>query len=132
MANSVTHFAIYADELDRAMDFYRQVFGWRFEAGGPPDFYKIYTGDPTDPGITAGALSRRQAPVEGRGIIAYRCTISVESIDDTVGEIEKYGGTLNSDIVELPGIGRLVEVVDTEGNVVCAMQYEAPDPRSGS
>ena len=37
-ANNVLHCAIRADDLERAREFYQQVFGWRFEDWGPPDF----------------------------------------------------------------------------------------------
>jgi len=43
-ANNIRHFAIGADDLDRARAFYESVFGWRFEAWGPPGFYLIHTG----------------------------------------------------------------------------------------
>ena len=53
-ANNVLHFAIHADDLERAREFYEQVFGWRFEDWGPPDFYRVHTGSAEDQGI-AGA-----------------------------------------------------------------------------
>src|SRR5262245_53240301 len=54
MANSVAHFEIFASDVERARKFYERVFGWRFEIAGPPDFYLIFTGAETDPGITHG------------------------------------------------------------------------------
>ena len=39
MANSVVHFEIFASDVERARKFYERVFGWKFEAAGPPDFY---------------------------------------------------------------------------------------------
>ena len=52
MANSIVHFEIFATDVERAREFYENVFGWTFEAGGPPDFYLIATGSNTDPGLT--------------------------------------------------------------------------------
>ena len=40
----VAHFAINADDVPRARRFYERVFGWKFSAWGPPEFYKIETG----------------------------------------------------------------------------------------
>ena len=37
MANHIAHFEIFASDVERARRFYEQVFGWRFEVGGPPD-----------------------------------------------------------------------------------------------
>ena len=31
---------------------------------------------------------------------------------------------LRSAIIDIPGVGRLVEFADTEDNIACAMQYE--------
>ena len=35
MANSIVHFEIFASDVERAREFYENVFGWTFEAGGP-------------------------------------------------------------------------------------------------
>ena len=36
MPNDVAHFAIHADDCQRAKRFYEEVFGWTFEPWGPP------------------------------------------------------------------------------------------------
>ena len=61
-ANNVCHFAIHADDVGRARTFYEQVFGWRFEEWGPPDFYLIKTSNEQSPGIL-GALQKRTQPL---------------------------------------------------------------------
>ena len=132
MANFVAHFAIYADDLDRAMTFYRNVFAWQFEPWGPPDYYKISTGNPADPGATMGALEKRPEPAAEGGLRAYRCTISVASADAAITAIEESGGRLRSDLFEIPEVGRVAEFEDTEGNVVCVMEYFVDELRSAS
>ena len=42
---NVRHFAINADDMARARTFYERLFGWTFEAWGPPGFLMISTGD---------------------------------------------------------------------------------------
>jgi hypothetical protein len=44
MPNNIGRFAINADDVPRARDFYQKVFGWKFEPWGPPNFYLIETG----------------------------------------------------------------------------------------
>ena len=39
--SQVAHFAINADDVDRARRFYEKVFGWKFQAYGPPGFYMV-------------------------------------------------------------------------------------------
>ncbi len=123
MPNNVLHFAVHADDLDRARQFYEEVFGWRFEAWGPPDFFRIHTGTPEDPGI-AGALEKRHVPLEGESSTGFTCTISVSDLAATQAAIEKHGGKIVFPEFEIPTVGRIVQFEDTEGNIVSAMQYE--------
>jgi hypothetical protein len=125
MANHIAHFEIFASDVERARKFYEQAFSWRFEVGGPPDFYHIFTGPPMEHGISRGLIAKRRGPAAAGAINAFRCTISVTSIKETVAAIEAAGGKLRSAIIDIPGVGRLVEFADTEDNIACAMQYEA-------
>jgi len=131
MPNFVCHFTVEADDIERAQTFYRDVFGWRFEAWGPPDFFLAFTPDAPGMGLTEGALTKRRGPAaEGSGLRGYRCTISVQDVQAMLDKVIEHGGTKASDIIEIPGVGTLCEVADTEGNFVCLMQYSATDPRS--
>ena len=121
-ANNVVHFAVHADDLDRAQAFYAGVFGWRFEAWGPPDFFRIHTGTPENPGIE-GALEKRHDPLRGRGTTGFTCTISVANIADTRRAIEGRGGKILYE-GKIPAVGKIISFEDTEGNVVSAMEYE--------
>ncbi len=122
-ANHVVHFAIHADDVERARVFYESVFGWSFEAWGPPDFYLVQTGPEGDRGVR-GALQKRQVPlVPGQGIATYECTIGVSSVADTAQAVEKHGGEIVVPETQIPTVGTLVQFKDTEGNVACAMQY---------
>lgn len=122
-ANNVCHFAIHADDVERAKTFYQSVFHWRFEAWGPPDFYLIHTGNEQSPGIL-GALQKRSQPLS-KGGSGYECSISVENIEATESDIARNGGTILVKPVEIPTVGVLVKFSDTEGNLACAVQYFA-------
>lgn len=124
MSNHIAHFEIFAADVDRARRFYERVFDWRFEAGGPPDMLHIVTGAPVPRGVTQGLIARRtRGPAAEGNINAFRVTISVDAIGEVAAAIEREGGTLRSPIIEIPGVGRLLEFADTEGNIACAMQY---------
>ena len=124
MANSVVHFQIFASNVERARKFYQQVFGWHFDPGGPPDFYHISTGPDGDPGLTLGLIAKRRGEAAQGPINAYRCTISIRSVIDTGAAIEAAGGKLRSGIIDIPGVGKMLEFTDTEDNIVCVMEYE--------
>jgi uncharacterized protein len=123
MANSVVHFEIFASDVERAREFYENVFGWTFEAGGPPDFYHIATGPGTDPGLTQGLIAKRRGPAAQGPLNAYRVTIAVKSVADTMAIVEKAGGKLRSSVIDIPHVGKVVEIADTEDNIICLMQY---------
>jgi uncharacterized protein len=119
MPNDIAHFAIHADDCQRAKAFYVNVFGWTFEPWGPPNFWRIHT----SPGAVHGALQQRREPLSGVGMRGYECSISVADIDATAKSIEANGGALMMPPFLIEGVGRLVMFRDTEGNSVGAMQY---------
>jgi len=123
MSNHVSHFAINADDVKRARRFYERVFGWQFEAWGPPGFYLIHTGKAEGEGV-AGALQQRRELVSGHRTIGFECTVGVDSADATAKAAEANGGKVIMAKTVLPTVGELVWLQDPEGNVVGAMKYE--------
>ncbi len=131
MPNNIAHFDIEADDIDRARRFYQRVFGWRFEAWGPPDFYMIHTGSAADPGIH-GSMSKRPEPVTGRSRVGFECTVSVDDLGAIKAAVVANGGKLVLDEYEIVGVGKMIRFEDTEGNSVCAMRYiQAQSPPQG-
>ena len=116
MPNDIAHFAIHAEDCQRAKRFYENVFGWTFEPWGPPNFH-------TSPGGLHGALQKRRSPVTGTGVTAFECTIAVEDVAATAAAIETHGGQLTMQPFDIEHVGTLVMFKDTEGNTVGAMQY---------
>jgi predicted enzyme related to lactoylglutathione lyase len=123
MANSVVDFEIFASDVERAREFYENVFGWTFEAGGPPDFYHIATGPDSDPGLRQGLIAKRSGPAAKGPLNAFRVTISVKSIADTMSLVQKADGKLRSPVIDIPQVGKVVEIADTEDNIVCILEY---------
>lgn len=125
-SSPIRHFAINADQLDRARAFYGEVFGWRFHAWGPPDFFMIETGSTTETPAIFGSLQGRRTLVEGERMTGFECTITVADIHATARAIETAGGQILMPPTTIPTVGHLVWFRDSEGNVAGAMQ---PDPR---
>ena len=115
----VCHFAIHADDCERALAFYRAVFGWRFVAWGPPGFWRIDTGQP---GLE-GALHGRHEPLSGAGMRGFECSISVADVESTCRSIERHGGQITQPPFLIEGVGSVARFTDPEGNAACAMQY---------
>jgi len=119
----VAHFSINANDLARARAFYESVFGWTFQAWGPPGFYMIDMG----PGMPAeglrASIQKRREIVPGVAMTGFECTIAVDDIQSTAKAIEANGGKIVMPICELTGIGQLLFFQDPEGNIAGAMQY---------
>ena len=125
MPSPVAHFAINADDLPRARRFYENVFGWKFQAWGPPGFYMIDTGESSASPLLQGSLQQRRELVPGVPMRGFECTISVSDIHATAAAVEANGGAIVMQICTLAGIGRLLFFQDPEGNLAGAMQYDS-------
>jgi predicted enzyme related to lactoylglutathione lyase len=123
MTTNLSHFAINADDVPRARRFYEKVFGWRFEAWGPPKFFQITTGTAKDPGVR-GALQGRRALLPGKPTLGFECTFSVADVDAVAAAVRKNGGRILMEKATIAGVGDLIFFEDTEGNVAGAMRYD--------
>lgn len=123
MSTPLAHFAINADDVDRARRFYGTVFGWRFRPWGPPGFFHIDTGSAA-PGHPVGALQRRRDLTRGRPIHGFECTVAVDDVRAVAAAVRAAGGRVLMDPTVIVGVGEVVFVEDTEGNVVGAMRYD--------
>ena len=136
MANSVVvHFEIYVDDTVRAKKFYETVFGWAFKdwEGGGVSYVLVYPGGevtdgPAVEGINGGMVQRRSpAPTDDKASAnAFVCTVGVENIDEIIAKVEPNGGRIDMPIGDVPGIGKLAYIRDTEMNMLGVIQ---PLPR---
>ena len=107
MPNNLKHFAVSADDVDRARAFYENAFGWQFTPWGPPNFYLIRTGTADDPGVQ-GALQGRREIVQGKPMFGFECTLGVASIDETIAAVEQNGGKIVMPKFHIPTVGTLI------------------------
>jgi predicted enzyme related to lactoylglutathione lyase len=114
----VIHFELGADDPERAVKFYQDVFGWQINKwDGPQDYWLITTGEAGTPGID-GAIMRREP---GMSTIN---TVDVASVDESVAKITSSGGTVIAPKMAIPGIGYFAYCQDTEGNTFGVMQSD--------
>ena len=121
MAANLASFALHVDDLDRARRFYEAVFGWVFEAWGPPGFYVIHTGD----GGVRGLMHERLEPRTGTGLNGVEPTFAVDDLDAVLAAVEANGGRVTMEKSPIPTVGVLIRFDDTEGNNIGAMAYES-------
>ena len=123
MTNKLTHFAIHTDDIERAKQFYAGVFDWGFHSYGQSDFFQVKTNN-TEAGELIGAIqSRHYSPVPDK-LIGLECTIGVADLDGTIDRVKNNGGQVLMSKTVIPHVGWIAKFLDTEGNLLCAMQYD--------
>ncbi|HLL72807.1 MAG TPA: VOC family protein [Pyrinomonadaceae bacterium] len=117
----VIHFELGADDPERAVKFYDEVFGWKTQKwDGPQSYWLLMTGEEGQPGINGGLMNRSDNPLPTSTIN----TIDVPSVDDYTQKITEHGGKVVIPKGTVPGIGYIAYCEDTEGNVFGIMQFD--------
>ncbi|MCP9748398.1 VOC family protein [Lacihabitans sp. CS3-21] len=123
MSNKLTHFAIHIDDIERAKNFYEGVFDWGFNSYGQADFLQIKA-DKSDNGELIGALqSRKFSPLPDK-VIGLECSIGVENIDEIIEKVKNNAGQILMPKTAIPYVGYIAKFLDTEGNLICGIQYD--------
>ena len=105
------HFDLTVDNPERAMKFYKDIFGWKFDKwNGPMEYWMVTTGDEKEPGINGGLAKKGESGMPNMN------TIGVSSVDQYSKMIEDNGGKVLMPKTPIPGIGWFVTCQDTEGN----------------
>jgi predicted enzyme related to lactoylglutathione lyase len=114
----VTHFEIPAENTERAVGFYRKVFGWKIEKYGNIDYWLITTGEDKEPGIN-GAIAEKDAthPLTIN-------TVSVSSFEEAAKKIKEEGGQVLTPKMAVQSVGWLAYCKDTEGNIFGIIQMD--------
>ena len=119
MSASVTHFEIYAENLNGLADFYRHLFDWEIEKAPGIDYFRINTGTNSQQGIGGGMLYR---PIQGpRSWVHY---VLVDSIDQTIARVEDLGGKLLRPKTAVPKTAWYAVVEDPDGNIFAVYQHD--------
>ncbi|MDQ1590578.1 MAG: uncharacterized protein QOG71_1205 [Pyrinomonadaceae bacterium] len=118
----VIHFELSADDPERAVKFYDEVFGWKTQRwDGPQSYWLLTTGEQGQPGIDGGLMKRSDNPLPQTSATN---TIDVPSVDDYAQKITEHGGKIVIPKGAVPGIGYIAYCEDTEGNVFGIMQFD--------
>ena len=119
----VVHFEIPADDVERAKKFYGSSFGWELQTMdmGDGEYTSVKTTAvdeqtqlPSEPGAINGGMYRRSADTPSVPVLI----IDVNSVDDSLKEIEAAGGRVLRPRTEIPGMGAFAYFTDPEGNAL--------------
>lgn len=125
---AIVHFEIQAEDVERAIKFYTEVFEWKIERYGEMEYWGIYTGRGTGSdggqiGINGGLLPRKgPKPVDGAAVNAFVCTIQTDDIDAMMKKVVEAGGTVVVEKTAVAGMMWNGYCKDTEGNIFGLMQ----------
>ena len=114
--SKVVHFEIPADEPERAIKFYENVFKWKIDRWDQYKYWLITTGEDNEPGINGALL-----PNEFSSML--NDVINADSYDDFAEKIENAGGKMLSKKLEVPELGFTGMFQDTEGNILGIIEY---------
>ena len=124
--NPVVHFEMPAEDRKRMADFYTKVFDWKTELLGEDmgNYVLATTTDsdekgPKKPGAINGGFFQKtdDKPAQYPSVV-----IAVDNIREHMTKVEKSGGKVLGEPMDIPGIGLYVSFFDTEGNRVSMIQ----------
>ncbi|MCA1556519.1 MAG: VOC family protein [Acidobacteria bacterium] len=118
----VIHFELSADDPERAVKFYDEVFGWKTQKWDGPQIYWLLKTGEGGTGIDGGLMKRSDNPLPPTSATN---TIDVPSVDDYAQKITEHGGKVVMPKGAVPGIGYIAYCEDTEGNVFGIMQFDS-------
>ncbi len=121
---AVMHFEMPYKDRERAARFYAAAFGWPHEKLGPEmgDYLLVTTAQPGErpnmpPGAAMGAINGGLFPFKADWPMQYpSVVIDVENVETAIARVTAAGGEVLGEPMDVPGVGRYVSFVDTEGN----------------
>jgi uncharacterized protein len=118
----VVHFEILAQEPEKLVDFYRDVFGWETQnwSGGTQAYWLVTTGSEDAMGINGGIMG----PYFPQSVIN---TIQVDSVEATLATIERAGGKKVHGPNDIPGVGIHAYCSDPQGVMFGILQPPAAE-----
>ena len=135
--NRPVQFELYATQPQVLLDFYQQLFGWRYMQAPNMEYWITMTekegDDPkTTMGINGGIMKRPDAlpkPSADAPVNGHAVAMMVESIEDSTAKATSLGGKVVVPTVEVGGgLGLITYLVDPEGHLFSLFQNNPAHP----
>lgn len=124
----VVHFEMPAEDKKRMADFYSNAFGWQTQMLGEEmgEYVVVTTTEvdeksqrPKQPGaINGGFYLKSDDPMSHHPSIV----IAVDDLEESIKKVKASGGKIHGEPYDIPGVGKYVSIIDTEGNKVSLLQ----------
>ena len=103
----------------KAKDFYTELFGWELEPFPGADYKMIKAG---------GSLHGGFGAAQGGAPSAWTGHILVEDVDATADKAKSAGGTVITEPMDIPDVGRFAVIADPQGAVFSAFASTGDSP----
>jgi uncharacterized protein len=125
--NPVVHFEMPAENTKRMAEFYSTVFGWDTQMLGEEmgNYVTVSTTESDENGrpVNAGAINGGFFPKKADWPAQFpSVVIAVDDINIAMKDVENAKGKVLGTPDEIPGVGKYVSFIDTEGNRVSLLQ----------
>lgn len=116
MKNPVRYFEIPVNDLERAISFYQDVFGYQFERKVIDGLeMALFPSDEQSEGST-GALVKGDSYIPSKD--GARLYFNSENIDETLNKVISNGGSILYPKTAIGELGWVAEFEDSEGNCI--------------
>lgn len=109
--------------VEAAVTFYEQVFGWQSLRGDDPGYVEL-----AHNGEVICAVALLNEPGHETDPSSWLVSISVADVDATAAEFVSHGGELLEPAQEFPDRGRFAVVSDDQGAVLMLLRSSSGDP----
>lgn len=110
-------------DVEAAVAFYSNVFGWKRRDSGDPDYVELARGDEL-----VGAVAAFEDDDVPPGGARWLVSISVNDVDATARQVVEFGGSVLEVPYDLPDRGRLAVVSDDQGAMLILLRAAGGDP----
>ena len=125
--NPVVHFEMPAEDRKRMVKFYSTVFGWQTQQLGPEmgEYVVVSTTESGDDGrskMTGAINGGFYQKTDDLNTQHPSLVIAVDDVIESIKKIKSGGGTVLGEPMDIPGVGKYISFIDTEGNRLSILQ----------
>ena len=118
--NNLAHFEIPVDDVDKAKEFYSNLFDWEFNYMEEMN-YLMFTGESEDgKSKMSGGIFKK--PNESFTVTNY---FTVKSLAESAEKVEELGGKIVVPKTPVPGMGWFVHFTDMDGNLLALWENDS-------
>lgn len=118
--NGLTHFEIPVDDIDKAKEFYSNLFDWEFNYFEEMKYLMFTTESEDGKSKVGGGIFKKQN--ENHTVTNY---ITVKSLADSAEKVEELGGKIVVPKSPVPGMGWFVHFTDMDGNLLALWENDS-------